>query len=192
MATVLPQKYLIDVYQWQKLNDAAFFSPTNPRTELINGEILEMPPIGFNHAGHVTRLINFFAPLLKRKAIMTAQNPLRLGDFSEPQPDFMLLRPDESFYTSHHPEPTDVLLLVEVADSSLNYDREQKARLYALYGIAEYWLVNLNNESIEVYRHPTSDNYEQKSTLHYGETICLSQLPEISVNTADILSQGGL
>jgi Uma2 family endonuclease len=183
------QKYLIDVDKWQKMNDVAFFSPNNPHTELMNGEILEMPPIGFNHAGHVTRLMNFFAPLLKGKAIMTAQNPLRLGDFSEPQPDFMLLKPEENFYTARHPEAKDVLLLVEVADSSLNYDREQKARLYALYGIAEYWLINLNNESLEVYRQPSGDNYAQKSTLYYGESINLSQLPEICVNTAEILSR---
>jgi Uma2 family endonuclease len=165
------------------------FSPEN-RIELIDGEILEMPPIGFNHAGHLKRIANLFAPLVvAKKAIISVQDPLRLGDFSEPQPDFMLLKPEESFYTTHHPEATDVLLLIEVADSSLSYDREHKARLYALYGIAEYWLVNLNNESIEVYLQPTNDGYEQKSTLHYGETICLSQLPEISVNTADILSK---
>ena len=190
MVAVLPKKYLIDVYQWQKLNDAAFFSPNSPRTELVNGEILEMPPIGFNHAGHLKRIANLFAPIVvAKKAILSVQDPLRLGDFSEPQPDFMLLKPDENFYTTRHPEPLDVLLLIEVADSSLSYDREQKARLYALYGVAEYWLLNLNNESIEVYLQPTPDGYEQKSTLHYGETIYLSQLPEIGVDTADILSK---
>lgn len=189
MVAVLPKKYLIDVHQWQKLNDAAFFSPNNPRTELINGEILEMPPIGYNHAGHLKRLNKLFNKKVAELAICSVQDPLRLGDFSEPQPDFMLLKPEESFYTTRHPEPADVLLLIEVADSSLSYDREQKARLYALYGIAEYWLLNLNNETLEVYRKPSGDNYGQKSTLYYGETINLVKLPEISINTAEILSK---
>ncbi len=187
--TAVPQKYLIDVFKWQKMAEAGLFSPKD-RVELINGEILEMPPIGFNHSGHLNRITNLFAAVVvAKKAILSIQNPLQLGDLSEPEPDFMLLRPDADFYTTRHPQAEDVLLLVEVADTSLNYDREQKARLYALYGITEYWLVNLNNESLEVYRKASNDGYEQKTTLHYGDTINLVALPEISINTADILSK---
>jgi Uma2 family endonuclease len=188
MATILPKKYLIDVYEWQKMGEAGVFPPES-QVELINGEILEMPPIGFNHSGHVKRLNRLFNKKVGDFAICSVQDPLQLGDLSEPEPDFMLLRPDADCYTTRHPQAEDVLLLVEVADSSLSYDREQKARLYAMYGIPEYWLLNLNNESLEVYRQPLGDSYEQKSTLYYGETLVLSQLEGIRINTADILSK---
>jgi Uma2 family endonuclease len=188
MAAVLPQKHAITINEWQKMVAANAFSPKN-RIELINGEILEMPPIGCNHAGHVKRLTRLFAPLLIEKAIISVQDPLQLGDLSEPQPDFMLLRQDANFYTTHHPQAEDVLLLVEVAESSLNYDRERKQRLYALFGIPEYWLINLNNESLEVYRQPVDENYQQKFTLYYGEVFNLSQIEGIMVNTADILNK---
>ena len=188
MAAVLPQKHSITVNEWQKMVAANVFSPKN-RIELMNGEILEMPPIGFNHAGHVKRLTRLFAPLVMEKAIISVQDPLQLGDLSEPQPDFMLLRPDADFYTTRHPQAEDVLLLVEVAESSLNYGRERKQRFYAMFGIPEYWLINLNNESLEVYRQPLAESYAEKSTLYYGETLILSQLDDIAVNTANILSQ---
>jgi Uma2 family endonuclease len=120
---------------------------------------------------------------------MSVQNPLQLGDLSEPQPDFMLLRPEANFYTTRHPQADDVLLLVEVADSSLSYDRERKQRLYAMFGVPEYWLINLNNESLEVYRQPLGESYAEKSTLYYGETLILPQLEDIVINTANILSK---
>ncbi len=184
------QKYRLDVNQWQKMGEAGVFPPDSPHLELINGEILQMPPIGFNHAGHVKRLAHVFARLLvSSPAILSVQDPLKLGELSEPEPDFMLLRPEENFYTTRHPQADDVLLLIEVADSSLRYDREQKARLYALYGIVEYWLINLTNNSIEVYRQPQGDNYAQKLTLYYNEIIGLVQLPDIRINTSAILSK---
>lgn len=189
MAAVLPQRHFITVTEWQKMVAANVFSSEN-RIELINGEILEMPPIGFNHAGHVNRITNLFAFLVvEKKAIMCVQNPLQLGDLSEPQPDFMLLHPEADFYTTRHPQAEDVLLLVEVAESSLNYDRERKQRLYAMFGIPEYWLINLNNENLEVYRQPVEENYQQKFTLYYGEVLNLSQIEGITVNTADILNK---
>ncbi len=189
MAAVLPQRHLITINEWQKMVAANAFSPEK-RIELIDGEILEMPPIGFNHAGHVNRMTNLFAFLVvEKKAIISVQNPLQLGDLSDPQPDFMLLRPEADFYTTRHPQPEDVLLLVEVADSSLSYDRERKQRLYAMFGIPEYWLINLNNESLEVYRHLSDESYAQKLTFYYGETVGLSQLEGVVVNTAGILNK---
>lgn len=190
MAAVFPQKHLINADTWQKMAAAGMFSPKS-RLELIQGEILEMPPIGFNHAGHVKRIANLFAPLVVNKqAVISVQDPLRLGDLSEPQPDFMLLRPEENFYTTRHPQAEDVLLLVEVADSSLSYDREQKARLYALHGISEYWLINLLNETLEVYRQPLEDSYAEKSTLRYGQSLSLSQVAGVNVDTSAILNPG--
>ncbi|NOS89986.1 MAG: Uma2 family endonuclease [Methylococcaceae bacterium] len=186
MATVNPSKHLTNLDEWRRLGEAGIFAPES-RLELIHGEILEMAPIGFNHAGHLIRLLNYFAPRIADKALLNAQNPLQLGDLSEPEPDFMLLKPSADFYSSRHPTAADVLLLVEVADSSLYYDQNQKLRLYALHGIPEYWLLNLNDACLEVYRQPHGDVYAEKTTLRHGATLNLSQLPDIAVNMADIL-----
>ena len=186
MATVNPTKHLTNINEWRRLGEANIFPPES-RLELINGEILEMAPIGFNHAGHVIRLLNFFAPLVSNKALVNAQNPLQLGDLSEPEPDFMLLKPNADFYSSRHPNANDVLLLIEVADSSLTFDQNQKLRLYALHGIPEYWLLNLNDECLEVYRKPNGEVYAEKTTLRAGDSITLSQLNKITIRMADIL-----
>lgn len=180
------KRHITDIHEWRRLGEANIFPPES-RLELIEGEILEMPPIGSNHAGHVTRLINLFVPLLQGKAIATAQNPTQLSELSEPQPDFMLLRPDADDYTTGHPTADDVLLLIEVADSSLYYDQNEKQRLYACYHIPDYWIINLNNSTLEIYRQPCDGLYQQKTTLRAGDSISLSQLDNISIKVGDIL-----
>lgn len=186
MANANPRKHLTDLREWRKMGEAGIFSPDS-RLELINGEILEMAPIGSNHAGHVILLMNVFAPLLYGKALFNAQNPLQLGELSEPQPDFMALKPDDGFYCSRHPKADDVYLLIEVADSSLSFDQNQKLRLYALHGIPEYWLLNLNNSTLEVYRGPLDESYTDKTVLQSGDSVALLQLPDIRVNVSDFL-----
>lgn len=147
-----------------------------------------MAPIGFNHAGHLMLLINYFAATVQGKAIVNAQNPLLLNNYSEPQPDFLLLRPEDSFYTTRHPTATDVLLLVEIADSSLSYDQTRKLRLYAKHQIPEYWIINLNQPCLEVYRESIEDNYAQKTTLRANERLSLLQLPDVTVEVSELLS----
>ncbi|MEC4749773.1 Uma2 family endonuclease [Methylomicrobium sp. Wu6] len=186
MSTVNPTKHLTNLDEWRRLGEANIFPPDS-RLELIDGEILEMAPIGFNHAGHLKRINNFLTLLVAGKAIVSVQDPLQLGDLSEPKPDFMLLKPNPDFYSSRHPNAGDVLLLIEVADSSLAFDQNQKQRLYALHDIPEYWLLNLNDNCLEVYRHPHGESYEQKTTLRAGDTISLSQLPDITIKLSDIL-----
>lgn len=168
------------------MGDAGIFPPDS-RLELINGEILEMAPIGCNHAGHVIRLINVFAPLISDKAIINSQNPLQLNELSEPGPDFMLLKPDENFYCSRHPTADEVLLLIEVADTSLEFDRNQKLHLYALHSAPEYWLLDLNDNCLEVYRQPHGELYAEKTTLRAGGSVHLLQSPEIIIKIGDIL-----
>jgi Uma2 family endonuclease len=186
MATVNPTKHLTNIDEWRRLGEADIFPPES-RLELINGEILEMAPIGFNHAGHLNRINKLFTRLVPDNVIASVQNPLQLGDFSEPEPDFMLLKPNVDFYSSRHPNANDVLLLVEVADSSLAFDQNQKLHLYARHGIPEYWLLNLNDSCLEVYRKPNGEVYAEKTTLRVGDTLTLSQLPEITLRIADIL-----
>ncbi len=180
------RKHLTDIHEWRKLGEANIFPPDS-HVELINGEILEMSPIGFNHAGHLKRITNMFATLIAGKAIVSVQDPIQLGELSEPEPDFMLLKPNPDFYSSRHPVADDVLLLIEVADSSLTYDQTQKLRLYALHNVPEYWLLNLNDNCLEVYRKPKGEVYAEKTTLYTGNSITLSQLPEIKIQVSDIL-----
>nr|WP_241674388.1 Uma2 family endonuclease [Candidatus Methylobacter oryzae] len=119
--------------------------------------------------------------------MVSVQNPLQLGDLSEPEPDFTLLKPNADFYCSRHPNANDVLLLIEVADSSLSFDQNQKLRLYATHNIPEYWLMNLNDPCVEIYRQPHGDCYGEKTALRVGDSITLSQLDQITINIADIL-----
>jgi len=186
MATVNPTKHLTNINEWRRLGEANIFPPES-RLELINGEIFETAPIGFNHSGHLNRLNSLLTRLIPDDVISSVQNPLQLSDLSEPEPDFMLLKPNADFYSSRHPIADDVLLLIEVADSSLTFDQNQKLRLYALHGIPEYWLIDLNNQYLEVYRKPNGEVYAEKTTLRAGDTITLSQLNEISIRMADIL-----
>ena len=141
-------KHKTNVTEWQKMGEASIFSPES-HLELINGEIIEMAPIGSHHASHLKRLINVFSGLIKKSAIIVAQDPLQLDDFSEPEPDFMLLRPSPDFYYTSHPQAGDVFLLIEIADSSIDYDQTKKLRLYALHNIPEYWLLNINDSCLQ-------------------------------------------
>ncbi|MDD1622867.1 MAG: Uma2 family endonuclease [Methylococcaceae bacterium] len=186
MSAVFPQKHLTDLAEWHRMGEAGIFPPES-RMELIEGEILHMSPIGFHHSGHVARLIHFFAPLLKSQAIINAQNPVQLGDISEPEPDFVLLRPEASFYSRRHPKAEDVLLLVEVSDSTLRFDRNQKMRLYATYNIPEYWIVNLIDDCLEVFRQPQDGEYLNQTVLSKADSLNLQALPEIQIAVADIL-----
>jgi Uma2 family endonuclease len=186
MAIVNPTKHLTNLDEWRRLGEANIFPPGS-RLELIDGEILDMAPIGFNHSGHLNRLNKLLTKLVPDDVIASVQNPLQLGDLSEPEPDFMLLKPNADFYSTRHPNAGDVLLLIEVAESSLAFDQNQKLRLYALHGIPEYWLLNLNDSCLEIYRKPNGEVYAEKTTLHSGDTITLSQLNEITVSMADIL-----
>lgn len=186
IATATVRKHLTDINEWQRLGEANIFPPGS-RLELIEGEILEMAPIGCNHSGHLNRINKLFTILTANCADTSVQNPLQLGDLSEPEPDFMLLKPNDDFYCSRHPNAADVLLLIEVADSSLSFDQNQKLRLYAGHNIPEYWLMNLNDACLEVYRQPHDDCYGEKTTLRIGDSVTLSQLNQITINIADIL-----
>ena len=121
------------------------------RVELIDGEIVTMTPIGPVHAAAVARATHALMRSAGERAIVWVQNPIRLDAFSEPQPDLVLLRPREDFYRAAHPGPADVLLVIEIADSSLRYDRDVKASLYARHGIVEYWLVDLAASTVTSY-----------------------------------------
>ena len=142
------------------------------RLELIEGEIIEMSPIGKRHAAVVRRLINLLTRQLgEDEALVDAQDPVVLGDTSEPQPDLALLRPSPDFYAGEHPRAEDILLLIEVADTSLAYDREVKVPTYARHGVLEVWVADLGGAGVEVYRQPAADGYAHVERLDDPEAV---------------------
>ncbi|MBI4664267.1 MAG: Uma2 family endonuclease [Verrucomicrobia bacterium] len=156
------------------------------RVELIAGEIITQTPIGTAHAGLVNRLNQILIHLARGRGVVSVQNPIALDLFSEPQPDLALLRPKPDFYASSHPEPGDVLLLVEVADTSLAFDREEKIPLYAAAGIPEVWLVDLVGKSISVFRRPAQGTYTEVTRHRSGATISVPGLPDASLAVNDL------
>ena len=157
------------------------------RVELIEGEIVQMTPIGSRHAACVMRLIQLLSRQLGQGVLVNVQNPIRLGEYSEPQPDVTLLRFRPDFYAQSHPGPTDVLLAVEVAETSAVYDRDVKLPLYARAGIPEVWLVDLSAEGMEVHRDPAAQGYRQVRRVGRGERVTPGALPELDLAVDDIL-----
>ena len=129
------------------------------RVELLHGEITVMSPIGLPHSAAVRFLNSFFSAHVGKRAMVDVQNPIAIGDENEPQPDLTILRPSEDYYRKAHPGPDDVLLLIEVADTSLELDRGEKLRLYAQADIPEYWIIDLNRRVLIVHRQPRDAEY---------------------------------
>lgn len=143
----------------------------NDRVELIEGEIVEMNPIGSRHAACVGRLTKILERQAGDHAIVWVQNPVQINDHSEPLPDVALLKPRDDFYAQANPQPADVLLIIEVADSSVEYDRVVKMPLYAQAGIPEMWLVNLPKDTIEIYTQPLGETYREIRLVKRGESL---------------------
>lgn len=174
------------VAQYHQMAEAGILAEDD-RVELLEGEIIEMSPIGRRHAACVDRLNRLFSDRLRDRAIVRVQNPVQLSDRSEPQPDIALLKPKADFYESGHPQPQDILLLVEVADSTVEFDREIKIPLYARSGVQEVWLVDLNENAIAIYRQPSPDGYAQEHRLQRGQTLTMQVFPEVSLALEDVL-----
>ena len=147
------------------------------RIELIMGEILTMPAIGDRHIATVIALTQILTQLLGPRAFVSIQNPVRLDDESEPEPDVAVLRPRRDYYRAGKPRPDDILLLVEVADSSLDYDHGEKRELYARSGIAEYWVVNLVADEVEVCRDPTPGGYASLTAVGPQGSLAIAAFP---------------
>lgn len=157
------------------------------RVELIEGEIIEMSPIGSRHAACVRRLDALFNQRLGGAAQVSAQNPVLIDEYSQPEPDVALLKPRDDFYSEAHPGASDVLLIVEVADTSVEYDRQVKAPLYARASIGEMWLVNLQADVLEVYTRPENGAYRDERHLAKGDSVSLTAIPGLTIAVEEIL-----
>lgn len=167
-------RYTVDDYY--RMGEVGILA-ADARVELIDGEVIEMPPIGAPHASVVTDLQRSLERAVGDAAIVRVQNPIHLGRHDEPQPDIALVTPPASKYRTRHPEAADVLLLIEVAESSLRVDRDLKLGLYARCAIPEVWLVDLKAGRMTRYRDPSKTGYGESEILALGSPVPLPGLP---------------
>lgn len=183
-----PKRHRFTRADYHEMARAGILKP-DVRVELIDGDIIEMNPIGRPHWTCVDRLTDIFsAPNVRAAAIVRVQNPVPLGDHGEPEPDLTLLRRRADFYASGAEEtPDDILLVIEVADGSERYDRRTKAPLYARFGIRELWIVDLNRNRITRHLDPTPDGYKTTRIYGRGESLSPLTFPDLSIPVSDIL-----
>lgn len=181
-APVLKRRFTVD--DFQQMGRTGILTEDD-RVELIEGEVVQMSPIGSRHAACVGRLTRLFGRAVGDRAIVWVQNPVDLGKSSEVHPDLALLRPRPDFYAPRHPTSTDVLLLVEVAATSEDYDRDVKLPLYARAGIPEVWLVDLQKDRVEIHRKPMGQSYGDVTVA--GPTLSPQALADLSLSVSEIV-----
>jgi Uma2 family endonuclease len=154
------RRHRLTVEEYYRMGEVGIL-PADARVELVDGEIIDLPPIGSRHAGTIDQLTHLLTKTVGDEAIVRVQSPIRLDEYSEPEPDVTLLRPSADFYKSSHPFAGDVLLLIEVAERTLRYDLEVKVPLYARHGIPEVWVVDLEHGRLARYRDPREGEYTE-------------------------------
>lgn len=184
------RRYRFTVDEFARMGEAGIFTEDD-RVELIDGEILEMTPIGALHAAVVSRLTELLVTRLAGKAYVSVQNPIRLGDHTEPQPDLVVARRRDSLYTDRHPEARDIHLVIEVADPSLRYDKQEKVPRYGRAGVPETWLVDLDAREVTVYTDPGPGAYANRQVRHRGDDVVAAGMPEIRVSVDDVFAGVG-
>jgi Uma2 family endonuclease len=179
-------KKLFTVDEYSRMAEAGILNEDD-RVELIEGEIIEMSPIGHRHSGCVARAHKRFIEALGSTAVVMSQSPLLLSDWTAPQPDIIVLHPRADFYDTRTPNASDVLLAVEVSDSSLRYDRDIKVPLFAAAGTLEVWIEDLQHDQILVFRDPSGKAYKTNLTFHRGDTIAPVAFPDKTFAVDDLL-----
>jgi Uma2 family endonuclease len=176
---------LVSVSEYHLMGEVGILKETD-HVELIRGEIIEMSPIESKHATCVKRVNALFNRILRDQAIVSIQDPVSLDLYSEPEPDIALLRPPLDAYSERHPRPDDIFLVIEVADSSFDYDLEIKVPLYAEAGIRECWLVDLIRQEIQLFREPLNGKYQQEETIVPDGDLHITEF-EVSFSAKDVL-----
>jgi Uma2 family endonuclease len=173
------------VEKYRRMGEAGIFPP-DARVELIEGEVVKMSPLGKRHAACVARLNRTLTLSLQQVALVWTQNPIDLNEYSEPQPDLALLKPRDDFYERAHPKPEDIPIIIEVSDSTLEYDRRVKVPLYARAGIPEVWIVNLADERVEMFADPSGGAYQTAAAFSRGEEVQSRSLAALRLNVSEI------
>ena len=183
------EPYKFDVHQYHAMTKAGILTKED-RVELIDGEIVAMSGIGPEHMATVDSSTRFWVTRLGERAIVRIQGSIRLDERNEPQPDVTLLKPRDDFYWHRMAGPDDVLLIIEVANTSLRYDRQVKLALYARFGVPETWIANIQARTIEVYSNPVDGEYTERRNFRHGQTVTPTAFPDIALPVADVI--GGL
>lgn len=183
MTVALTHRFTVDDYH--RMAETGILKP-GAKVELIDGEIVDMLPIGPFHSGSVYLLSQWFSDRACARWLVATQGPLQLGESDMPEPDLMLLRPSQDHYRSRHPVAEDVLLVIEVADSSLTFDQNVKLPLYAKAGIAEVWILNVPQKQLEIYRQPQFLGYESKTILQTGEA-APARFPDATIDVRQLV-----
>jgi Uma2 family endonuclease len=180
-----PRRHRITVDEYHRMAEVGLLA-ADARVELIEGEIIDMAPIGTGHSFVVDELAERFIRAVAGRARIRVQGAIRLDQSSEPQPDIALLAPRPDQYRHAHPAPADVLLLIEVSDSTLRYDREEKMPLYARHGIPEVWIVDLQHGELHFHRTPEGGRYRDHGVTKKPGMTPLGALPGVGVDLSRI------
>ena len=178
-----PVRHKLTVADYHKIAEAGILTEDD-RVELIDGELIDMAPIGSPHADYVDRLNLMLASQSGGQFRLRIQNPVQLGDYNEPEPDIVIAQ--NRSYLEAHPGPQDVLLLIEVADTTLKYDRDIKIPLYARCGIPEVWLIDLQKKRLEIHRQPSQEGYRQILLPANTEPVSPLLVPAVSIRMAEL------
>lgn len=182
----LGMKHRITAEDYHRMGEAGVLA-ADARTELIEGEILDMAPIGSRHASVVNRLNRLFMEAVGERAIVQVQGPVRLGDLSEPEPDIALLKPRADYYRDALPGAAEVLLIVEVADTTQRLDRRVKVPLYARHGLPEVWVIDLENGLVHFHRGPGDGTYAEISATGHPGITPIATLPDLAIDLSGVL-----
>jgi Uma2 family endonuclease len=181
-------RHRITVDEYYRMAEVGILPP-DARVELIEGVIIDMAPIGTGHGGTVTQLGQLLSKAVGDLAFVLMQQVVRLSDISEPQPDLALIKPRTDFYKKKHPGPDDTLLLIEVSDSSLRYDVEVKAPLYAVHGIPEFWIIDLQDRQVRFFRTPQSGRYTDVAITSGPGVVTPIALPDVQIDLTHVLDE---
>jgi len=184
-----PRPHRLTVEEYYRMAEVGLLAP-DARVELIEGEIIDMAPIGTDHGSIVDQLTRLFVRAVDERAIVRVQGAVRLSSFTEPQPDLALLRPSPDFYRKKQPTGADSLLVIEVSDTTLRYDLKTKAPLYARLGVPEVWIFDVNREQIHFFRSPSDGSYGEVSVVDDPGVVELRTLPGVSIDLSRLWKAG--
>jgi Uma2 family endonuclease len=179
------RRHRITVDEYHRMAEVGLLAP-DARVELIDGEIIDMPPIGSRHAAAVSRLDEILHVVVGKRAIVLCQGPIHLGDLTEPQPDLALLARREDFYEQRTPTASDILLVIEVSDTTLHQDLHTKMSLYARHGIPELWVVDVEGRQLHVFRNPADSAYSEAIATYKPGAIAIASLNGITVDLSSL------
>jgi len=183
MVRSAPSRHRLTATEYRRMGEVGILRP-DARVELIEGEIIDMAPIGSRHSGTVEQLAHLLRRACGERAMVRTQQPVSLDDHSEPEPDIVVVTPRADFYKRHHPRAPDIILLIEVSEASLAYDREVKVPLYARHSVREAWIVDLAQRRIELYANPHAGVYARVETV--GAQISAGGLPGLTLDVASL------